>query len=308
MNKVTLLAFQDELEKIAGLRDRIAVKMITSHLAEMRLGEEAIGMASLKDGPIAQIDILGIDPKFHGLGLGKKFYGELIRRMPNQTLASDNVGRVSDLASNVWESMKNKNSYRVLQNTEEALPKYIASLPAKSAINPGVKIAPIEHMSKVSTIHLLTGKMGAGKTTARNALADQYDGVFGSDTVRFENGKSIEATPEEKAKIRSDRLEEMMRLHNSGKRVLAEGTPGGLMKLMGDKISHADKAFVYHISDEDSLNRVRERAKVRNSSAEDDVLEAKRINGEFDKNIQIIGSKIPIHTIYSQEELAKNIR
>lgn len=44
------------------------------------------------------------------------------------------------------------------------------------------------------------------------------------------------------------------------------------------------------------------------SSAEDDVLEAKRINEEFDKNIQIIGSKIPIHTIYSQEELAKNIR
>jgi len=238
-----------------------------------------------------------------------------MRRMPNQTLVGDKS--VSPEAIRLWESLIGKEGYAVYKDLDQApvgvigKSRYAGSLPAKSAINPGIEITPLpipEYMSKVSTIHLLTGKMGAGKTTARNALADQYDGVFGSDTVRFENGRSIEATPEEKAKIRADRLAEIMRLHTSGKRVLAEGTPGGLMKLMGDKLHEADKAFVYHISDEDSLNRVRERAKVRDSSPEDDVAEAREINSRFDASIKLIGSKIPIHTIYSQEELAKKIR
>ena len=68
-------------------------------------------------------------------------------------------------------------------------------------------IGGLDQAEKLATIHLLTGKMGAGKTTARNAITDQYDGVFGSDTVRFENGRSIEPTPEEKAQIRADRRE-----------------------------------------------------------------------------------------------------
>jgi len=43
-----------------------------------------------------------IDPKYHGLGLGKKFYGELMRRAPSQTLYSDSG--VSESARRVWQS------------------------------------------------------------------------------------------------------------------------------------------------------------------------------------------------------------
>ena len=51
-----------------------------------------------------------IDPKFHGMGLGKKLYGEVMRRQPGGLLASDND--VSGEAARVWQGMPRR-KYRL---------------------------------------------------------------------------------------------------------------------------------------------------------------------------------------------------
>jgi hypothetical protein len=46
-----------------------------------------------------------------GMGLGKKVYGELARRMPGGKLRSDSM--VSDKAARVWEGMKGRKGYKM---------------------------------------------------------------------------------------------------------------------------------------------------------------------------------------------------
>lgn len=64
-----------------------------------------------------------LEEPFRGRGLGKKMYGELMRRQPEQTLTSDVV--VSDKARRVWEALKKSPSYSVeeppLKTVEEGI-------------------------------------------------------------------------------------------------------------------------------------------------------------------------------------------
>jgi hypothetical protein len=79
-----------------------------------------------------------------GQGLGKKFYGELMRRMPNQTLESDY--KVSPYADAVWHRMQRRPElgYQYTLNDKafklddpKAIGKYISAydaLPGRRAV------------------------------------------------------------------------------------------------------------------------------------------------------------------------------
>ncbi len=82
---------------------------------KMMLGDKAIGSILHHKGAISSSII---EPQYQGLGLGKKMYGELIRRMPGQVLESDSM--VSPQATRVWESFIKNPKYKT-----ETSPKYM---------------------------------------------------------------------------------------------------------------------------------------------------------------------------------------
>lgn len=75
----------------------------------MLLNNKRIGFMTVGDKApgISQVGVSKIDPKFQGLGLGRKLYMEVARRLPKgQTLQSDNI--VSSAAQRVWHSMRQR--------------------------------------------------------------------------------------------------------------------------------------------------------------------------------------------------------
>ena len=149
-------AFFDEAVKLAGsaLRSRIRIVQYAHSKAhpkgfKLMLGDREIGSATLKSkrpgGVPAQIQGIEIDPKFRGMGLGRKFYGELMRMMPGQTLASD-VG-VSSSAAGAWRSMQRRGTTvrEALPNIKDVQgPQFIGSLPQAASKTPIPGILPVE--------------------------------------------------------------------------------------------------------------------------------------------------------------------
>ena len=60
---------------------------------------------------VPMIDYSKIDEKFRGLGLGRKMYGEVMRRLPEGRMLSG--VSVSPKAQGVWSKLKNNPSYKV---------------------------------------------------------------------------------------------------------------------------------------------------------------------------------------------------
>jgi adenylate kinase family enzyme len=85
---------------------------------------------------------------------------------------------------------------------------------------------------KLASITLLTGPMGAGKTTLSNKLAPQYDVVHHSDVgyVDKKTGEYYIPKGPEKARAVKARLNEVLRDHRAGKRVLLDGYPNSMAK------------------------------------------------------------------------------
>ena len=144
-------AFADELGKIAGSRLRQATKLV-EEVAEqgkkyrLIVAGKPAGEMHLKS--TGQVEWSKIDPKYQGLGLGKKMYGEVMRRQPGQKLQSDDI--LSTESTRLWRSLKKNPKYNVqegktvpgspgaLVSTRKSfdeLPPFTASLPAKAAIN-----------------------------------------------------------------------------------------------------------------------------------------------------------------------------
>jgi len=97
------------------------------------------------EGTISYSELL---PEFQGMGLGKKMYGEVARRMPGQMLKSDAI--MTPEAARVWESFKRSPSYKVTEGPRvrssggelraaipmQKEPLFQAKLPAASAVRP----------------------------------------------------------------------------------------------------------------------------------------------------------------------------
>ena len=81
----------------------------------MLKGKRIGGMQGYVEPGGVRIRLSELDPKFHGMGLGKKMYGELAKQSPNNTLISDFM--VSDKAQRVWGSMRKRpHSYSFAAN------------------------------------------------------------------------------------------------------------------------------------------------------------------------------------------------
>jgi len=106
------------VEFASALRKRITVHSkpsanpaITVHT--LKMGDRTVGRLSAGARPGAdQIHTSWVDPKFRGMGLGKKLYGESLRRTPDGTLMSDPFS-VSPAARRVYSSLSKSKSYAV---------------------------------------------------------------------------------------------------------------------------------------------------------------------------------------------------
>ena len=112
----------------SGMRSRVKLKKVlaprsiqgmmagekTGPRWGMFLGDKQIGFMDMTPGDHSRVSLTHIDEKFRGMGLGKKMYGEVMRRQPGQTLKSDTM--VSTDAQRVWRGMSKKPSYKVREN------------------------------------------------------------------------------------------------------------------------------------------------------------------------------------------------
>ena len=82
----------------------------------LTLGGKQIGRISGVHQPSGfRISYSEVDPKFQGMGLGKKMYGDLLKQLGGKPLLSD--ATVSPAAQRVWQSMANRPaSYTVKTN------------------------------------------------------------------------------------------------------------------------------------------------------------------------------------------------
>lgn len=63
------------------------------------------------EGALRRVVESELDPKYRGMGLGSKLYGEVLKATPGHALESDS--QVSELASRVWERMGKKRGYEM---------------------------------------------------------------------------------------------------------------------------------------------------------------------------------------------------
>ena len=145
-------AFFDELEKLgAKLRHRFMVRQVSGPPASHQVGgkwidvprtgfeliekasKKSVGSLNLKPGTNL-VEKSSIDPKYRGLGLGRKLYGEAMRRLPGRTLGSDISGYVSDPAIKMWESRKRGWQVREASDNNPRKPLFTGSLPSKAAL------------------------------------------------------------------------------------------------------------------------------------------------------------------------------
>lgn len=105
----------------SGLRRRLSVvaEPFTKHERglqryNLQLGDKNIGFLTTRrssDPRVPMIDYAKIAPEFRGLGLSKKLYGEVMRRLPGGEFLSG--GSVTPAAMRTWESMLRNPSYAV---------------------------------------------------------------------------------------------------------------------------------------------------------------------------------------------------
>lgn len=133
-------AFFDELEKLGGstLRSRTTLERAGDKLYRLVIkgsSGERVTVGGAQMASPGKILRTVIAPKFRGIGLGKKMYGELARRAPNQQLQSDAI--VSDAARRVWGSMRRRpKSYRVKEEGPRGIDEVLRAHAAELQ-NPG---------------------------------------------------------------------------------------------------------------------------------------------------------------------------
>lgn len=118
-------------------------------------------------------------------------------------------------------------------------------------------------MIKQALIHALTGRMGSGKTSLADKVSHHYDEIFQTDMPRpmnKETGQYDEPTKAEKERIRRMRRDSILAADRAGKKVLLEGHPPGIVKLMRDDLPKVDRVFLLPTNRKQSFRRVAMRA------------------------------------------------
>ena len=243
--------------KTAGsrLRELVTVAPVPGFPSvwRMHLNGKEIGEARLAEGAaglIARIKNMDMYHKYHGMGLGKKFYGEIMRSMPGGALASD-IGTVSPHARRVWRGMRDR-GYNLWENTAGELnpagtellndefrifqlrkaPDFIAELPASVPAGPHAEIfkdirrvVPLKNSAE-ELAALASGRerdrvlLEEGKKDRLRALLEKSEGLKTAES----EGKSKSRPMSDKAlaKALGLKVEELPKnLHTA----VAEGPP-----------------------------------------------------------------------------------
>ena len=163
MTPEIMAAFSDEVMKIASsaLRSKVVIKKIPGKFKDVYemwlaggkrpIGEVEIAAASIAGGPMQRIIRSSrIDPQYQGMGLGRKFYGEVMRREPETILRSDT--NLSGKAIATWEKLRGNPGYKIeraveptsmvrkgrlkyYQTTSAFDPMYVGQLPEAAALS-----------------------------------------------------------------------------------------------------------------------------------------------------------------------------
>ena len=124
---------------------------------------------------------------------------------------------------------------------------------------------------KLAHLTLLTGGMGAGKSTWAGKHQDDFDLVLGTDTGKPKDGGGYRVpTTEEKEKLRQAMRESAMVAHRRGERVLVEGYPRGMAK-HPELIQEADRKLHLQVNPLTRAFRVMKRSRQRGSSMLEDL-------------------------------------
>jgi predicted acetyltransferase len=113
---------KEAASKLRSLVKVVKVKGTPEHLRvyKMMLGDKRIGSVKVEQRFTNPHDWKVIDseviPKFRGMGLGKKMYGEVMKDMPGGNLASDIT--LSTAAAKIWEAMGRKPGYTLAKGKQ----------------------------------------------------------------------------------------------------------------------------------------------------------------------------------------------
>jgi predicted kinase len=122
---------------------------------------------------------------------------------------------------------------------------------------------------KQAAITLLSGPVGAGKSTLADQLQDQYDVVMGADIGSPQGGEYVMPPRDQRDAIREAKMLEAMQAHEAGQNVLFEGYPRGLMKYP-DLLEAADKMMYLDVPADVRQARIRQRSLDRGTDPEED--------------------------------------
>jgi len=124
---------------------------------------------------------------------------------------------------------------------------------------------------KTAELNFLMGDMAAGKTTLADKLRAYYDVVESLDTGKVgDDGKYVELSQDEKARIAKEKIETLLAAHREGKRVLVEGVPS-YAKRYADLNDHYDRIVHLEPGVEVRRERLAQRAKERGSDLAEDI-------------------------------------
>ena len=101
------------------------------------------------------------------------------------------------------------------------------------------------YLLKHASITLLTGQMGAGKTTLSGKLQDRYDAVHHTDigSVDPTTGKYVIPEGADKKRAIQRRIHEILKDHRAGKRVLLDGYPKSMEDEYRSVLPHVHKVL-----------------------------------------------------------------
>lgn len=147
-----------------------------------------------------------------------------------------------------------------------------------------------ERKEKIAAIVLLTGHMGAGKSTLSEKLKDRYDDVYGTDVgyVDKSTGKYVILKGEEKRRAISSRVKEILDKEKKGRNVLVEGYPPNFTDEYSSLVPHAKKVLYLHNSPAKEYSSVGKRSFQRGSSLLDDLKYARGIRAESERSLASI--------------------
>lgn len=159
------------IKAASALRSRVSVLKVPKGY-QLHLAGEPIGHMVMSRLDPSAVSLVHIDPKYRGLGLGKKFYGEVAKKLPGGTIKSDSL--VSEEAQRVWRGME-KRKYNV---TEDLLS---TNVPGFLRINPKEDAKPVVFqralLARPAFTATLPAKAGAPPPKALSTVDSILEGI-----------------------------------------------------------------------------------------------------------------------------------